>query len=564
MKKKSILGIVFLGFLALTSCAKDNANVKAVSMPLYNYNEYYELKENKLDTYFIEDSKVPYVSVNGYINALNGMLDSSKYSFSANSLFQEYIVRTNFSNTKLSIIFDYKNDKILSVYDYAFQNTVNIEETIDYSYNLKTQTKSIYNGKTISFDLAKYDFDMRYINGNCLVPYQIMNALFGSINYNSTYYTGKSYYNTYFSVSYASNGDEIIKKMKEDSTGEVDDLELRKSNYNFLCFYMDYFYGLKSTKNISTFDSYLSDDTKTDLLSKDPNTYMKGYAKMIQSLNELHTSMHSKSLTTDMSISFTSGDFATPNFVKYNKTKEELTEKAKQAYNTNLSNEIKLIGNTCYIFFKNFQTAKTDKVKDENGKIKDDAYLYDTYYLFYEAIEKIKLSQTKIDNIVVDLSLNGGGNAGAQYRALGFINNSIDLSQRNALSQVGFTQNIKVDTNNDGEYDSLDSYKDYNWYILTSVCSYSSANLFTHHAKNNNANVKVLGEAAGGGGCSILPLVFIDGTSLQISGINQYVNISERGTSYTYEVLENGLSVDYPIEYKYYYDRDYINNIINK
>ncbi|MBQ2548225.1 MAG: cupin domain-containing protein, partial [Treponema sp.] len=36
--------------------------------------------------------------------------------------------------------------------DYAFQNTVNIEETIDYSYNLKTQTKSIYNGKTISFD----------------------------------------------------------------------------------------------------------------------------------------------------------------------------------------------------------------------------------------------------------------------------------------------------------------------------------------------------------------------------------------------------------------------------
>lgn len=563
MRKKYILGGFLLSLLLLTSCSKDNTPTTVKSLPFHNYNNYYDIKAETLDTYYVGDSLVPYVSVSNYIKSMNGFLDSDKYSCSASPFFSEYVVKTEYSGVPLSIVFDYKNDRILSSYDFAFLNTVNITDTIDYTFNLSTKAKEYYNGKTIIFDLAKYDFDMRYINGNCLVPLQIINALFGGQNYNSTYYTGNSYYNTYFSLAATKNGQEVLQKMKNDTSSNLDNEELRESNYNYLCFLFDYFYGLKETKGIESFDSYIGRDIKNKLLSTNANEYTKGYASIVQKLNELHTSFHNKAYNADISVSFVEGEFETSNFKIHKNTLNDLTEKAKLLYGDELKNQIQIVDNTCYIFFSGFDTGDKAKVKDENGNILNDAYLYDTYYLFYKAIEDIK-NNNQIKNIVVDLSINGGGNAGAQYRALGFLTKSFDISSRNALTKLASTSTIKVDTNNDGLYDESDDYSDkYNWYILTSVCSYSSANLFAHLAKKNNSNVKLIGEKAGGGGCSILPVIGIDGTALQISGINQNVTLTGNGTSYNYTILEEGPSVDYELDYNYFYDRNYLTNYIN-
>ncbi len=563
MKKRFILGSILLGFLALTGCTKDNTPVEAKSLPLYDKNSSYELVNNTLDTYYIDGSSVPYVSVAGYINSMNGILKSDTYSFAANTLFKEYIVKASISGTQVSIIFDYGNKKILTAYLNAFQNTVDITQTIDYSFNLKSSTSSYYPGNTISFDLGKYDLDMRYINGNCLVPFQVMNALFGCENYCSTYYTGNSYYNVYFSTRYEDDGAETYKLMKADYNTSIDSQEVRDSNYNFMCFYFDYFYGLKEYKKINSFDEYFAGDIKTALKSTDYNEYMKGYALVIQKLNELHTSLHNQAYTSDLTLSFVEGDYTASNFVKFGNTRNQLRTEAKKLYGDELKNNVSIVDNTCYIFFTGFDTAANAKVKDSSGNILSDAYLYDTYYLFYKAFDEIKKSSTKVENVVVDLSCNGGGNSGAQMRALGFIARTFTESNRISINNSCSISSCRVDTNNDGVYDNNDGYPDYNWFILTSFNSYSSANIFTHNAKLNNSNVKIIGEAAGGGGCSILPFIGIDGTAMQFSGDLQMVSVSTRGTSYSYEVLETGHKVDYAIDYQYYYDRTYLTNYLN-
>ncbi len=564
MKKRFLLGIAFAGLLALTSCAKDNTPTTVKSLPLYDYNDMYELKNNTLDTYYLGDSDVPYVSVSGYIKSMDGSLESSNFSYSANTLFQEYVVKSKLKSNTFSIVFDYKNDKILTTYTYGFQNTADISSTIDFSANYTASTDDIYTGKTITFDLAKYGMDMRYINGNCLIPFQVMDALFGHQNYLSTYYTGKSYYNTYFSVAYSNNSQDIFNKLVADSSNDLNSQSLRNFNYNYLCFYFDYFYGLKDFKNIDSFADYLKGDIETNLKSTNPDTYMKGYVGMVQKLNELHTSIHNYSQTaSNTRYSLYEGEFEASNFKKMKEVSTELKDKAKEHFGEDLENKIEIEGNTCFIFFRNFNVALKKEIMDANGNILEDAYKKDSYYLFLKAFETIEASETPIKNIVVDLSINGGGHVAALYRCLGFITRSFLVSERDSLSKIAYTQKFYVDTNNDGKYDEKDSYTGYNWYILTSFNSYSSANMFTYAAKDNSSNVKIIGGQAGGGACSILPFIGIDGTSLQISGTNQNVFLTRNGTSYSYEVLENGPQVDYELSYDKYYDRAYLNTYLN-
>ncbi len=564
MKKRLFLGVAFASILALTACGKDNTPTTIKTLPLYDYNDTYTLKNSNLDTYYLNDSLVPYVSVSGYINSMDGTLNASTYSYSPNTLFQEYVVKTTSNGVSLSVIFDYKNDKILTAYPYAFQSTVDIKSTIDYSFNLKTETGDAYNGTTIIYDLASYGFDMKYINGNCLVPFQIMNALFGGNNYLTTYYTGQSYYQTYFSLAYSSDAANKLSTIMSDTASTLNNQELRESNYNFLCFYLDHFYGLKEHKGIRSFDSYLDDSIKTNLKSTDPKTYMKGYVGLVQKLNELHTSIHNYTITEKMDkYSLTEGEFLASNFKKHNDTATTLRDAAKTQYGEELKNKIEIDGDTCYIFFRNFETGATANVKDSSGNLKEDAYLYDSYYLFYKAFEQIKASSTTIKNIVVDLSINGGGNAGALFRTLGFLAKKITVGNRNSETGTAFNINYKSDTNMDGKWDDNDSYPNYNWYVLTSLYSYSSANLFAHLAKQSNEKVMLIGEAAGGGGCSILPMALIDGTVLQISGTGQNATLTRNGTGYSYTVLEEGHAVDYAISYDKYYDRTYLTSYLN-
>ena len=178
-------------------------------------------------------------------------------------------------------------------------------------------------------------------------------------------------------------------------------------------------------------------------------------------------------------------------------------------------------------------------------------------------MEQIKANPL-VKNIVVDLSRNGGGNGAAMYKALGFLKQQVYASVKNEIMGLTVTYSISVDTNLDGKYNSSDSYSNYNWYVLTSGLTYSAANIFASVCKDQGL-ATVIGQKSGGGMCGVVPVVLTDGTALQMSGLStMYVSIKDYKTAnQKVSYIEGGIEVDSAIDYEYFYDRNYINSLIN-
>ena len=164
-----------------------------------------------------------------------------------------------------------------------------------------------------------------------------------------------------------------------------------------------------------------------------------------------------------------------------------------------------------------------------------------------------QLHHNEIQDVVLDLSLNGGGNIGAMHRTLGFLTDKVLLNYSyNTLTNEYSCSYFKVDTDGDGYYDD-DVYHQYRWTILSSMNSFSAANSFIGKVKQQNL-VKVIGNASGGGMCSVLPLVLADGTAIAISSNTSTRFVRKKEGKDIYYSIENGLKPDMEISYSDYYD----------
>ncbi len=162
-------------------------------------------------------------------------------------------------------------------------------------------------------------------------------------------------------------------------------------------------------------------------------------------------------------------------------------------------------------------------------------------------------THNEIQDVVLDLSLNGGGNIGAMHRTLGFLTDKVLLNYSyNTLTNEYSCSYFKVDTDGDGYYDD-DVYHQYRWTILSSMNSFSAANSFIGKVKQQNL-VKVIGNASGGGMCSVLPLVLADGTAIAISSNTSTRFVRKKEGKDIYYSIENGLKPDMEISYSDYYD----------
>ncbi|GAA8717899.1 hypothetical protein oki361_25860 [Helicobacter pylori] len=107
------------------------------------------------------------------------------------------------------------------------------------------------------------------------------------------------------------------------------------------------------------------------------------------------------------------------------------------------------------ISFDSFETGSNEEVT------RTDNYNYDTFYLFRYAMKQI-IKRPEIKKIVVDLSLNGGGNVGAMRKALGYLTDAIiNTYEFDSLSKEYTEIGNKVDINLDGKYKFNESYSNY-------------------------------------------------------------------------------------------------------
>lgn len=209
---------------------------------------------------------------------------------------------------------------------------------------------------------------------------------------------------------------------------------------------------------------------------------------------------------------------------RLSKNKEHIEALKPKDFGTS---RVDIIGDTAFIYFEEFAESHNEStfyycLPDEN--------LYDasTFALFYDAFAKIKQAP-QVKKVVIDLSNNGGGNAGALTAVLGFLSpdGEANLTYFHTLNQNYCSEWYHVDTNLDGKFDARDGFGgQYDFYILTSGFSYSCANALPFLAQADGL-AKIIGEQPGGGDCVVAPFLDAYGHVAKMSGCNKIGRMSD-------------------------------------
>ena len=166
-----------------------------------------------------------------------------------------------------------------------------------------------------------------------------------------------------------------------------------------------------------------------------------------------------------------------------------------------------------------------------------------------EQLENILAEAPTLENIVLDITWNTGGNVGALYRVVGFI-----------TDQPFRTSGISGDTGGASSsyvyITGIPTYVSYNWALLVTPTSFSAANQLATIFYENELG-PIIGVQTGGGASSITPILLPSGTAFTMSSTNINAYRTGAGTEedpYVYHNNEYGIAPDYPIDISLIYD----------
>jgi C-terminal processing protease CtpA/Prc len=186
----------------------------------------------------------------------------------------------------------------------------------------------------------------------------------------------------------------------------------------------------------------------------------------------------------------------------------------------------------------------------------------DSVGILLYAYSQIMREDSPIENVVLDLSNNGGGEADAAIFVLSAFLGDGYASLKNTMSGALATGVYNVDMNLDGKFDENDrGLTEKRLFCLTTPNSFSCGNLVPCVFKNSQ-KVTLMGRTSGGGSCVVLPLGTVYGSIFQISG-PQRLAFTKNGSFYD---IDQGAEPDFPLMFpESFYDRaaltEYINSI---
>lgn len=422
-------------------------------------------------------------------------------------------------------------------------------------------------GKEIEVNLTNYDITVSWSaeDGLYLVPLQTM----------GDFLTAQPLMlNTFF------NGDAVYIATPDDMGAGFDEpTELGESyfgapfaqmsenlawyNYCELCLALDYHYGLKEIHDITSFDSVFRETGyKEGLSSTDPDVADGALMDFIDYyLDDLHSGFRFASFRADDLISVGGAGLSS----RQDEVNREIFSSAREAADKEITT-YQEVGNTAYITFDGFQLRNDPSVYYEFGtdpemETDPSSDMVDTIALMIDAHEQITRENSPIENVVIDLSLNGGGELDACAFVAAWVLGEASMSIRSSMTGAVSTSCYRADVNLDGKFDEKDNILDKNLYCLISPYSFSCGNLLPNVLKSSN-RVTLLGQTSGGGSCSVLPMTTANGTMFQISSPYR-MSYAKNGSYYD---IDLGVEPDYHISRPAnFYDREalteYINNL---
>lgn len=410
------------------------------------------------------------------------------------------------------------------------------------------ELNSVYQkGHETVFDLAKYHMTIEAKGKMLFLPFSIVNHVFVEPNGISIAFNGDDFYLVGTDGFIRQNTTKTLSSYGEDYYSGRYYQRGRNStysnyNYNDLCFLVDSFYGFSSEFN--GLDGYLSKQyavVQNELQSTRESLYDRGMDDLLNGLmGDGHTGSYGFTST------FGEGTY-TVSAASYSERMKSLALKSKAltAKRGKNPSALRFAGNTAILTFDSFNSTYQDFTP---SSIMNADVSSDTFALFYRAFLNIG-KRSGIENVVIDLSLNGGGAVAGLLGALGFLTNNVHVKVMNPLTSSKNDLCYRVDTNLDGQVNAAD-VKSYHFYVLVSNYSFSCANLFAAICQEYGL-AKIMGETSGGGSCIVRPTITADGYPFQMSGPAQLCSVASDGT---WKNIDKGVTPDIPLSETQFYD----------
>lgn len=408
--------------------------------------------------------------------------------------------------------------------------------------------------------LDDYNLKMFVIDGELYVPFQALSVVFLEIV--NCVFNGDDYYIFLDCLNDTNASHKAFESGRKHSATRS--RLMAEYNYRVLCLTFDINYCLKSQRaelgkdNIKNFnDSIFNAGLGFDLLSCDTEIYDKAMCRFLTSyIDDGHTSYYEPSI-------YQSKD-SVSSYDEYNWSLDA------QRYKTLLVNRKALLArraavggkegvfyvsddngteNMAVITFDGFEMYPVDNIDPAAPDYFEKLAKANTYAFFRKAFEDIE-KHNDVKNVVIDISINGGGAVNQCLTALSFLEDpeNFYIPQRNQLdnSVTKFYHHIEDENGNSLKKEG------YNFYVLTSDFSFSCANFFPSICKYQ-LGIPVVGQKSGGGAGVVKPCQTTDGVLFQTSSSREMCSIDKNDN---YVCIDNGVPVDLEIAYDDFYSGD--------
>lgn len=526
-------------------------------------------KVKQIELCFINNvTSIPYIRSETLLELLPHYLENEQFSLKVDTNTKSAIITKERNKSTMTI--DCQNDELIfsnrNYFIAPFTQEVDLDFILD-ATNSEDNNKifkkvdvssSYHHGKENPIKCGAYNIDLVWANNDVYIPLQTINDF---VFDTPIAYNGEVLVHYDFDNINDTNLSTILYKNK----GKERDEKLINFNYNSLCMYYDYVYGLKEGHKIYKLDEFLTSNNKKEpFLSKDAKVSSLALKNFIDlDIDDVHSRFKKPSIY--------SNDFNEEEKESYGITYNFMTSNMVDlihSFQTNLPNDdyqthfYKESGDTAFIYFPSFEyDGKINYYEDKYKPSESNTWFKeknDTIGLIQHAHKRIT-SNPNIKNVVLDLSLNKGGEINpAQYIVswmMGFPIKRLNGSTLGVMpgffyvqdntSKSTYSSGYLIDTNLDHKFNELDVLGNYDvrCFCLTSNISFSAANYVPSNFKGRD-RVTLIGQDSAGGSCNVRLSLTADGTLFQMS--DRYQLCTYRNGTFTPNEL--GISPDVYME----------------
>ena len=496
--------------------------------------EYVVEDKTDIPVYYVDNGALPYMDVETFIDMIDGAIDSEELVYTLvddDKLKIEYEVTfldfdevTEITEQYWALIDFTANTFTVNNFDF-FGNYVASTES-DYGEGLTYVDAAYVDGNEVTIPLGDYNFDITIYNDgtndNYLMPVHVINLLFAGGIYYDVYYNGDMLYgvDTFGISGGGEEADAILTQARTSSVnGDNIPADVKMATYNFMALSLDFFYGLKNDRGVDTYYDVMVARVES-LMNASNNTFYNKMFDLAYALDDLHTShqfvgFYNSDPASSRGASLSDMGSRVNSFYDGLFAMQDLLD---DKYGTHAEDELptlKLLDDdkTAVIYIYGFSIDTPDD---------------------YKAI--MESLPTTVENIVIDLSYNTGGNIGAVLRIFGYITeDQFMYHSQNPADGSAVTYFIES---------SYEAYDEYNYYFVSSSVTFSAANMMTSMAKE--LGYPIMGQASSGGASSIGVIMAPDGTCLMVSTNNVLsTRVGNETDGYEYLSVEGGIQPDY-------------------